>query len=608
MADGTRSEGGTGQQPSDASHLLALRRGFLSAFLVILAVAAVLPVKYEVNDDIGMITILSGIDGFPASTDAPFISRFLGYTFWLLYQVSALIPWYGLLLYLTLLLGTGLFFSILFLDSVDRYCKLLILPAYLALIGHCLVSVTFTSATLLLQFGVFLFVLAWLSSQRRFPLPKGLLFACLVLSYLWRWKLFLVFLVYALPLAFFLNRDDRRHLKTVMPFLLLAVAIVGADRGLAFLTTRGPQHAHYQTFLRYNARFHDTPLGREGPRTEKALASANWTKDDYAMFHEYWMAYDERRLSVEALDTFLRENNSHVPAWSWLRMRQALSSAYGANRLNTPVLICCCLALLFYRGGSLLQAPRGDVLRVLGAIGIFGVLTIGLVNFRFVGRVSIPIMAYFVGMLAVLPSSADGQGNASAAGWKKILRRASQAGAIVFCILSLWAAAHWARADFSSLRTSRAHWRFMQQSLTEASAGRANPMLLIQLYPPSSYAREWIHPLMDHRERSGVRLLPGGWTIRSPRYYRVLRQLDLQNGLDLLRGSIDSPDIRFLLMELHDKDVSPAVGQWQSYFNRHVQPVDAGGHRRVTLIPEREFVKPDGLKLVIYRLESQADH
>ena len=68
----------------------------------------IMPVTYEVADDIGAQMILAGDDGFAAAAEVPFLSWTFNHSFYLLYQAAPAVPWYGILLVTTQALGLSL--------------------------------------------------------------------------------------------------------------------------------------------------------------------------------------------------------------------------------------------------------------------------------------------------------------------------------------------------------------------------------------------------------------------------------------------------------------------------------------------------------------------
>ena len=86
---------------------------WLTAWFITLAMASVavflLPASFDVADDVGAQMILAGLDGFSPAAEVPFHSQLLNSTIYGLYQLQPSIPWYGLLVLLTTMLGVSLF-------------------------------------------------------------------------------------------------------------------------------------------------------------------------------------------------------------------------------------------------------------------------------------------------------------------------------------------------------------------------------------------------------------------------------------------------------------------------------------------------------------------
>ena len=170
-----------------------IRRGLVASGLLVAALLVLLPVKYVVNDDPGFVMMLSGSDGFPATSDVPFISRILCETLHGLYRLAPAVPWYGIALYLSAWLGLALFLSVPLADRLPRSRAIILLVGWLPYLAFGLYNISMTNITLLLQLGAILHLLFWLRSGRSFRLPTGWIVAGLAVGYLWRWELFLPF-------------------------------------------------------------------------------------------------------------------------------------------------------------------------------------------------------------------------------------------------------------------------------------------------------------------------------------------------------------------------------------------------------------------------------
>jgi hypothetical protein len=98
------------------------RAGFLEGFgislILLLLILLFIPVRYEINDDLKFINILSGKGGFtPDFNSTPHLSQILSYILYFLYDWFPSIPWYGLTIYLAAYIGVSLILSVVLRNS-----------------------------------------------------------------------------------------------------------------------------------------------------------------------------------------------------------------------------------------------------------------------------------------------------------------------------------------------------------------------------------------------------------------------------------------------------------------------------------------------------------
>ncbi|MCP3691503.1 MAG: hypothetical protein GY917_04865, partial [Planctomycetaceae bacterium] len=293
----------------------SLRRGLAVAAIVVGLVVMLLPVKYVVNDDPSFAMMLSGSDGFRASADIPFLSRILSQLLVGLYALVPAVPWYGVCLYVSAWLGLGLFLSVPISGGIMPAICLGMLVGWMPYLVFGLYNISMTQVTLWLELGVFLHLFCWLRSGRSFQLSPGVLLGTLALGYLWRWEMFLVFLVFAVPLLAFTRKTD---LRRCLPYVLALVALVVVDRAWESVATRSLEHKQYSAFNRARGYFHDRAEGQRNSATAEALEAVGWSENDYLAFHDVWMLYDEEVLTEASLRKFMEGNRLQTEG-SWLR-------------------------------------------------------------------------------------------------------------------------------------------------------------------------------------------------------------------------------------------------------------------------------------------------
>ncbi|MBB76149.1 MAG: hypothetical protein CMJ75_16705 [Planctomycetaceae bacterium] len=593
-----------GVQLSEDSGLL---RGLFVSAVCVIGTVSFLPVKYDVNDDFGVVMALSGGDGFPAGQTGWFISRILSQTLYFSYRVAAGVPWYGLILYCCAWLASGFAVSNFWYGVADRRLRLLVLPAWTIALGHCLVAVTFTSVTLWLELGVFLYLLRWLHLGRPFRIQCWILSGAWMLSYLWRAPLALYFTVFALPLFLYTKRADRWSLvRWIVPCLLLVVV----DQVSSSWDRRTEAAQRFVVYSRLRAQFHDRPSGREGPLTETAIREADWLPEDHELYRSRWFLYDEDRFSPQRIARFLTKNQPPF-ALNLTQVRSGLNYVWQANRNYLPLIGCVLLAMILHEWPQLWGAFCRRWLRTAIVLGLPLSLMLFLTWYRMPSRISLPLMLYFLGTLLVLSQevvlSQDSlQFPEKLVGKFRFWHACVTWGLFgVACFLGLQAV----RADRSSLFTERAQLQFVQTSIRALAESSVNSPLVIRLDPRHAFGFDAVHPLREREGLTSMRLLPAGSWIRSPRYYRILHELKASTGAELIRQAVDRPDILFVL---HIPPGKPARDQaqrtlrlWELYVDRHLLKVKDHS-QKVAFEVLRTFGQDDSAmgQLIFYRLRS----
>ena len=111
-----------------------------------------------------------------------------------------------------------------------------------------------------------------------------------------------------------------------------------------------------------------------------------------------------------------------------------------------------------------------------------------------------------------------------------------------------------------------------------------------------------IHPLREFSELPDLRVIPGGTSVNSPRYGRLLGALGLSGGRALLAWLIDNPRVLLALDAAGEMDADRWEALWLSYYNRHVAP-----GTRLRLLPAIDYRNDEGYGLVFYHLRRVGD-
>ena len=565
-----------------------LRRGLAVAAIVVGLVVLLLPVKYVVNDDPSFAMMLSGSDGFRASADIPFLSRMLSEVLVGLYALVPAVPWYGVCLYVSAWLGLGLFLSVPISGGIMPAICLGMLVGWMPYLVFGLYNISMTQVTLWLELGVFLHLFCWLRSGRSFQLSPGVLLGTLSLGYLWRWEMFLVFVVFAVPLLAFTRKTDFRR---CVPYVLALVALVVVDRAWDSAVTRSSEHKQYSTFNRARGYFHDRAEGQRNSATSEALEAVGWSENDYLAFHDVWMLYDEEVLTEDSLRNFVERNRQQSEEGLLRKGFDRIRQIGVGNRMYLPPFVLSLAVLLTIVGGGWSAIPTSERRRM----GVALVVTAGMMGailfVRFVPRVSFPLFVYLLGLVAVVAvPSASGF---SIKGVVASGRQLPLLGLMVVLVVGCWL--YWVRVDVSSMRSESGQRVFVRRSIESFVDKSQSPGLLVPLDPGVALAHVGGGPFSERLPLGSTRLMPSGWSVRSARYHAALGEIGLTDGRTLLKQAVADQSIYFVRY-LRPWDVAGLVeGAWEKYYAEHFPSAE--------LRLEQRFSK-DGYQLLFFRLVS----
>ena len=574
----------------------AFLKGFVLSAVLVLVVMWFMPVRYEVNDELGMIMTLSGRHGVPPDPYAPFVvSEALHYVLCFLYTHWPFIPWLGMLMCLAVYLGGSLILSLLFRSEDGKY-TLLAVPPFVIYVGVCLSIMSVTSASLLLEFAVFLYLMEW-AIRKRCPVknPKSyalLLSLCFLLSYNLRWGMALKALGFGIPVLCFARRA---HFRKALPFAAALTFCIVADRAVVHYKST----EEYKAFAEYNkvrSVFHDTVKGfYNGDITHRALEKVGWSFDDFAFFR-FWILYDSDLFNVDTVRAFIKENDPQQEAFVFRLIPERIMHSYKTSRHYTLVLVFSILSFFVYRFYNLLELSRRDKLTIVCALGLIAGSVVFFMYYRFPRRVFIPLYMYLTGAAFV----AFQAGRESFQGWRGVStsRKITVISAMLLVVLSLGQILAQEKAVVHDSQIRKA----MKDNVHRCIAAVKNKdtyiePLLVLMDPSTGLRSEAVHPLKELADFPDVRLFPGGSKINSPVYFDALRKLGLKDGRELLKWLINNEQALLVLNAGDDDRTNKLKYLWESYYSRRIAP-----GRGVRLMPVYDCRGGDGTGLVFYRL------
>lgn len=577
-------------------HRTGFPEGFAVPLILFIGILMLIPFRYEVNDDLQFINILSGQGGFPPDfrSTAQSLSQLLSYLLYTLYALLPSVPWYGITMYLAAYIGTSLIVSVIIRSTrSDRPSLLLSAPFLFIFFGHCFTVITYTSAALLLEFGVFLCLLECLLNKQSFSQGSRtyvlFLALCYFLAYLIRWKVVLFFSVAALPVFLFTGKN---RFKTVLIFLLFVSLFIFSER-MFFSFTATPLQKEYLRYTELRRAFNDTVKGAyHGEATLNAMQTAKWSRQDYAFFRS-WILYDDRVFNSDTLSLFLSENNplstKHSPGIIFEKMKKNfLNSTY-----HSLLFMCTLLAAFLMRRHRFLIVLDSHKAKIVCSGAVLGAGALFLMYFYFQFKVFVPLYIYILSFFLVLTGYGNRQEGMNV---RNILLSVVFYIPIVFLCYSI-GTMHLAMAEHSKKEKE-----YILSSLRAVQDQQNNDLLLVLLYPSASgsLGGEKVHPLREFSDFTKLRIFPAGTEINSPRYVSVLHQMDLKSGHEFLQWTIDRKDVLFVQFIRNRAAKEKIRYVWESYFERRIV-----FGKKVALEPVYDFRSGGEEGLVFYRMNTQ---
>lgn len=564
---------------------------------VVLLCLIFFPVRYETNDDFGIIRGLSLQGGFEPDDLSPVLSKTLASLLYVLYKISPGFPWFGSILYGAIFMGL-FWVSTVVIRLRNVPGAIICAPSVFFYFYHAFVLVNFTTAALILQLGAFLAILEWIVTDQC-PVKKSSFYAmsltvCVIVGYMLRWELALYFMALSLPIFVFVKKNQ---LKMLLPYIAILAVFIAADR-TAFHIFNSPEDKEYMVYNEHRRVFHDTLEGDFFPeRTPAALNTAGWTIDDYIAYKS-WMVYDDNLFNVKTLSMFLSDNAPRTSASFVRLLPERLSQSYRKSKNYTIPFVFSFLALLLAAAADMKNMPLKELRKRFIATGAIFSVIVFFGYYRFEPRIYVPLYIYFLGLVLLLvPKKAvpgDRHGFASTLKWSACLIAA------ILTLIGYYKIHDGVVAMDRLLEASYREKRYFVDCLNKVKEARKTAdTIIITMDPTDSLGVQNIHPLKEFSDYADVKMMPAGTGVNSPKYKNILRKIGVSGGREFLGWTIDNGNVLFALVVRDVKQQKRIVSMWESYYKRHIVSGKPAG-----FIPEYDFRGKSGNGLVLYRMTS----
>jgi len=492
---------------------------------------------YATWDDISILYDIKS--GFAVS----WMSHILGGLLSSLYMnVSDMVPWYGIFLYISLGIALFILLRSLYMSGIKRIEYFAIYALVIALYMNFIQKPGYTDIAIVAGvIGVlgFFNVLYQNKVSWRNAIGYGLL---LCLCFLWRIHALLFVAVFLFPILLI---RIRKYWVYCILFALPCVLLYTTDTMIS-RSQATPEQKYFDDFTFYSTKLVDSSLYSFNKDNERLLQNVGWTKNDLFMW-DSWLYPDERKYNLEKMKQILNsselvkkpipifhprvfyESTVYIVSsyWKWLIIMAFQFAVIVLYCSRKQIIFCLSLFLYVMVGGILLNA-----------------------TIRYPNRLAVPM---FFGLLClftfVLFNSNSSDSIFHHQRWRKMRILAVSAG-VIFLI---------AGQASSTIRNNIANKydeNIVNVTIKEIEHVKDSPVLLSQagFWGILTYRS----PLKEY-DKEQFTIIPTAWPIFSPRFYAVLQEIGLRQGSEVFPYLIRSENAFFICNEDMKESISTFI-------------------------------------------------
>lgn len=538
-----------------------MKRKTFKDFVLILCIAIVqlftlfmLRPIYETNDDLTIVSILSGQYGQTAYPDGIFISKFLSEILFILYNIKYL-PWYSCLLYVLQTIALFLVIKIIFRVVSSNYLKITLLVLLFVLYQHVLLKLSFTSTGLFLCVSTSTFIGMKVLIDDKFSKKEIFIAILFSISFLLRPSIYYIYILFTIPVFGFvlMGKNVKRILSVFLPIIFIVTASITYDH----ISRNTPDYHYFEEFNSARSKFHDTALGNYNEQTEEALSSVNWTIEEYKL-GKAWFMHNEQIFNPASINKFLEANaEERSQLMSFDKMKTYLTEK-DIMLLFAVLFVISILVIKLNNNVHLYRSlPFNKIYFYLSLVYVsLGILS--LCSIRFPGRIAYPLGIYLI-LLIILFSPFIGK-KVNNIFWSRILITSFLTFGITSLTLVSILNVHY--SEITSMKKE-----YIIASTEKVLSMNGDETVFVQITPHSF--TKYVHPLKEFNDIPKYNNLPDGWMINSPTYNAYLNKYGVESGKEFIDFSINNDNVIYTFYETFDRDLTEYEKILENYLNNH---------------------------------------
>lgn len=506
-------------------------------------------VRFDVNDDIAITSLVKGLFGLAPNGEGVFISPFLGGLLFLLYKHLPVVSWFSFFLYTGVSLACFLGSLTVLMTIRTPIGKITGVLGLAFFIWFTAIQINFTAVSLMLWVtgGVFLLY----SVRSNIDIPPNLWFCLsslqMAAAYLLRPSLLPLLTLVAAPLFLtLLFRGNRRLACWALTPLIVAITLSFLS---GMVVRGGDAYSEYSEFNKIRSEFNDTDRAAPNPQTRHALFAAGWSVEDYQVLRNWWL-HDSTFFNTKQINIFLEGNGKKTAIFNSADVKKNFSE----NFIYLLVILLWILCVLLPNKRFEIDKIRPS--DILGYLFLVSVVLI-LMGIRFPQRVAYPcFLMLFINSFIIFENLSD---NTS----KSVARMLPP---LFFIFFLIYVFLPIATQKLKDVELIKEHIDYVNQSLVRVLQENGSDSLIVDVNPntlPTNYL-----PFQENDPLLKTHIMPGGWLVGTPAYSYFLKQEGLGDRSTAVAKMIDN---RRVVLRFWDSPQLPYDKYLKNIFLRHLQ-------------------------------------
>lgn len=565
---------------------------FISIFFFLVILVLVGDPKFETNDDMAIIGIISGANGQTPYVDGIFISVLHSSILFLLYSIFPIVPWYSLLLYLFQLISCFLLVKIVIRSRVELSGKILTVIAFACIYSYIFYRLNFTSTAILLWASACAFIIQL--NMKKIPISKveWLLGLMLGLSFLLRSSIYYLYFFLFIPVlfSFYIYRNKRRMLQ----ILLTGSIVIGVGLILNFSFRTSEEMQTFSEFNQARSQFKDTSLSVINKNTNDALQRINWSWNEYHLA-QMWYMHNEEVFNARSLRDFLIYNEGEKA--KFFSFKNAIQKLLGDRSYYEYLIIIIVVLGLLLSSNSRPYELNGKEKKLsnyfytLFFIGLAFSL-FALAGIRLPMRIFLPLIFYSLLLFLIVKPLFSIQIRNKFGVFFKV---SNILASLVLCFYMI--------ERINELSIESDFKQYFEESIQDVIELNGSETVFIQLRG-ISYTQN-VNPLNEYNEVLEYKKLPGGWLIGSPVYYDFIQKLGYDNGEEIITKSINNENIVYVHYQRKGEDFKETQNQIVGHFEKYYQ-INTNGKIKISIVLDQRY-KEDNQKVGLIYFKVKQD-